>query len=89
MDQTKYVICEVCGMLFKPSDDSNVCSDCKKKPTSQEDETDLSVLDPIIIDGDEDVDFDEDPDYDMDDVFEDDDDSFDSDLDEDLFNEDY
>ena len=87
MAPIRMVICDKCGKLFQTSESIDVCDECCKKKDEPE-EIDSSVLDPIIIDGDEDVEFNEDPDYDMDD--EDiDADSFDLDLDDDLFDDDY
>ena len=90
METIKHVICEVCGHIFGSNDGTTICPNCLKKEEPQEDRPDQTVLEPIIIDGDEDVDFDEDPDYDLDDNDDDDaDDPFELDLDEDLFDDDY
>lgn len=90
MEPIKHVICDVCGQIFESGNGTDICPNCLKKKEEQNDDgPDQSVLEPIIVDGDEDVDFDEDPDYDMDDELEDDEDPFELDLDEDLFDEDY
>ena len=54
MAPIRMVICDKCGKLFQTSESIDVCDECCKKKDEPE-EIDSSVLDPIIIDGDEDA----------------------------------